>query len=108
MARLFALTIPISALLAERGRRPVMLGVTALIALFGLAFKQGTDDLRESPLVVLAERLIGKGFELSIFDRSVQVARLTGCTAAVSLRRIIATIVPCFWAPRMAYPLLSK
>jgi len=48
------------------------------VALFGLAFKQGTDDLRESPLVLLAEKLIGKGYDLRIFDRSVQVARLMG------------------------------
>src|SRR5207245_891930 len=46
------------------------------VALFGLAFKHGTDDLRESPFVLLAEKLIGKGFDLRIFDRSVQVARL--------------------------------
>jgi GDP-mannose 6-dehydrogenase len=52
------------------------------IALFGLAFKQGTDDLRESPLVMLAERLIGRGYELSIFDRSVNVARLLGSNRA--------------------------
>jgi GDP-mannose 6-dehydrogenase len=48
------------------------------VALFGLAFKPGTDDLRESPLVTLAERLIGRGFELAIFDRSVDLGRLTG------------------------------
>jgi GDP-mannose 6-dehydrogenase len=48
------------------------------IALFGLAFKPGTDDLRESPLVGLAERLIGKGYELAIFDRDVEIARLLG------------------------------
>ena len=48
------------------------------VALFGLAFKPGTDDLRESPLVLLAERLIGKGYELAIFDRDVESARLTG------------------------------
>jgi len=48
------------------------------IALFGLAFKPGTDDLRESPLVALAERLIGKGFDLAIYDRDVEVARLVG------------------------------
>ena len=48
------------------------------VALFGLAFKPGTDDLRESPLVLLAERLIGKGYELAIFDRSVEAARLMG------------------------------
>jgi len=48
------------------------------VSLFGLAFKRGTDDLRESPFVLLAERLIGKGYELSIFDRSVNVAFLIG------------------------------
>ncbi len=58
------------------------------VALFGLAFKQGTDDLRESPFVLLAEKLIGKGFEVSIFDRSVQVARLTGSNRAYIEREI--------------------
>ncbi len=49
------------------------------VGLFGfLAFKPGTDDLRESPFVTLAERLLARGFELSIFDRSVEMARLTG------------------------------
>jgi GDP-mannose 6-dehydrogenase len=48
------------------------------VALFGLAFKPGTDDMRESPFVILAERLLGKGYDLRIFDRSVQVARLLG------------------------------
>ena len=48
------------------------------VSLFGLAFKQGTDDLREFPFVLLAERLIGRGYELRIFDRSVKVARLLG------------------------------
>jgi GDP-mannose 6-dehydrogenase len=48
------------------------------VALFGLAFKPGTDDMRDSPLVALAERLLGKGFELTIFDRFVQTSRLLG------------------------------
>ena len=48
------------------------------IGLLGLSFKSETDDLRESPLVELAETLIGKGYELSIFDRNVDYARVHG------------------------------
>jgi GDP-mannose 6-dehydrogenase len=57
-------------MIARNGRRNV--------ALFGLAFKPGTDDMRDSPLVVLAERLLGKGYTLSIFDRYVKISRLLG------------------------------
>ncbi len=48
------------------------------IALMGISFKEGTDDLRESPLISLAEILIGKGFELCIFDPNVEYAALFG------------------------------
>ena len=57
-------------MVARDGRRKV--------ALFGLAFKPGTDDMRDSPLVLLAERLLGKGFEIAIFDRFVKLSRLLG------------------------------
>jgi GDP-mannose 6-dehydrogenase len=57
-------------MIARNGRKRV--------ALFGLAFKPGTDDMRDSPLVTLAERLIGKGFELTIYDNFVKVSRLLG------------------------------
>lgn len=58
------------------------------VGLLGLAFKAGTDDLRESPLVALAERLLGRGFELLIHDPQVAVSRLLGANRAYVDRRI--------------------
>ena len=58
------------------------------VSLFGLAFKPGTDDLRESPFVILAERLIGRGFEVRIYDRFVQSALLMGANRSYIDREI--------------------
>ncbi|MGD9530411.1 MAG: nucleotide sugar dehydrogenase, partial [Pseudonocardia sp.] len=57
-------------LVAATGRRNV--------GIFGLSFKPGTDDLRESPLVELCERLVGKGYSVKIYDANVALSQLMG------------------------------
>ena len=59
------------------------------VALFGLSFKTSTDDLRESPNVELAERLIGKGFDVRIYDGEINPSRLVGTN-----RRFVQSRLP--------------
>jgi GDP-mannose 6-dehydrogenase len=73
----------------ERAIEEIVDAGSRRVGLLGFSFKAGTDDLRESPMVVLAETLLGKGFQVRIFDRNVSLARLVGAN-----RRYIEEQIP--------------
>jgi GDP-mannose 6-dehydrogenase len=58
------------------------------IGLVGLSFKPDTDDLRYSPLLEIAERLIGRGYELAIYDSNIRLSRLTGTNGDYLTKRL--------------------
>ena len=70
--------LPSNELQIENGVKRILEIGKKNIGVLGFAFKAETDDLRESPMVELIERLIGKGFDIKVFDRAVFVARLIG------------------------------
>jgi GDP-mannose 6-dehydrogenase len=80
--------LPSNAAVVERTYAAIARHGRQRVCLFGLAFKPATDDLRESPFVQLAERLIGRGYELRIFDRSVRIAALLGANRSYIEREI--------------------
>jgi GDP-mannose 6-dehydrogenase len=58
------------------------------IGILGLSFKAGTDDMRESPMIEIIERLIGKGYDLRLFDKNVHLASLVGANRDFILNHI--------------------
>ncbi len=80
--------LPSNVLQITKGVRAVIDAGHRKVGLLGISFKAGTDDLRESPVVELAEQLIGKGYDLRVYDRNVNLARVNGTNREYILDRI--------------------
>ena len=72
----------------ERGIRAVIEKGSKKVGILGFSFKAGTDDLRESPMVELVERLIGKGYDLRVYDSNVRMAAIHGANKEYILNHI--------------------
>ena len=81
--------LPSNTLQVQKGLDMIISKGRKKIGLLGLSFKAGTDDLRESPMVEVIERLLGKGYDIRIYDRNVNLARLVGAN-----REFILNVIP--------------
>ncbi|HDH05165.1 MAG TPA: UDP-glucose/GDP-mannose dehydrogenase family protein [Nitrospirae bacterium] len=62
----------------EKGLQMILEKGSKKVGVLGVSFKAGTDDLRESPIVEVIERLLGKGYDIKIYDQNVNLAKLVG------------------------------
>jgi GDP-mannose 6-dehydrogenase len=94
-AKVYDLELPIITSILSSNEMQVTRGLQLImekghqrIGVLGFSFKAGTDDLRESPVIEVIERLIGKGYDLRIYDKNVNIARLVGANREFILNRI--------------------
>jgi len=80
--------LPSNQLQVERGIQAVIDKGSKKVGILGFSFKAGTDDLRESPIVELVERLIGKGYDLRVYDSNVRLASIRGANREYILDHI--------------------
>jgi GDP-mannose 6-dehydrogenase len=94
-AKMHDLELPILNSILESNEMQIARGLQLImdkghkrIGLLGFSFKAGTDDLRESPVIEVTERLLGKGYDLRLYDRNVNIASLVGANRDFILNRI--------------------
>ena len=80
--------LPSNELQITRGLQLIIESGHKRVGILGFSFKAGTDDLRESPLIEVIERLLGKGYDLKIYDQNVNMATLVGANRDFILNRI--------------------
>ena len=80
--------LPSNELQVSRGLQMIIDKGNTRVGVLGFSFKAGTDDLRESPMIEVIERLIGKGYDLRVFDKNVNLAKLVGANRDFILSRI--------------------
>jgi GDP-mannose 6-dehydrogenase len=80
--------LPSNEMQITRGLQLVMEKGHTRVGVLGFSFKAGTDDLRESPMIEIIERLIGKGYDLRIYDKNVKIASLVGANRDFILNHI--------------------
>jgi len=80
--------LPSNEIQVSRGMQLIMNKGHRQVGVLGFSFKAGTDDLRESPVIEVIERLLGKGYDLRIYDKNVNVASLVGANRDFILNRI--------------------
>jgi GDP-mannose 6-dehydrogenase len=80
--------LPSNEMQITRGLQLIMEKGHTRVGVLGFSFKAGTDDLRESPMIEIIERLIGKGYDLRIYDKNVNIASLVGANRDFILNHI--------------------
>jgi GDP-mannose 6-dehydrogenase len=85
---ILAAVLPSNELQIERAVRTIIEHGSRRVGILGFSFKPDTDDLRSSPVVELIERLLGKGYELRVYDGNVRLAGIHGANRAYLLERI--------------------